>query len=145
MHKLDIILSKSGQKASKGLNGQSVLSDAFINGENSLTELDRKKLKAIQEQFEDIKGALSVNHYIRSPQDVADLMMEKMRHLNQEHFVVLFLSTKYKVLYEETLFKGTVDSTLVSPKEIFNRALLTSCTAIVCVHNHPSGDTLTIV
>lgn len=78
--------------------------------------------------------------YIRSPQDVSNLLMEKMRYYQQEHFVVLYLSTKYMVIHEETIFKGSLNSTVVHPREIFREAVKRSAAAFICVHNHPSGD-----
>ena len=83
--------------------------------------------------------------YIRSPQDVSNLLMEKMRYYQQEHFVVLYLSTKYMVIHEETIFKGSLNSTVVHPREIFREAVKRSAAAFICVHNHPSGDPLNIV
>lgn len=83
--------------------------------------------------------------YIKSPQDVSNLLMEKMRYYQQEHFIVLYLSTKYMVIHEETIFKGSLNSTVVHPREIFREAVKRSAAAFICVHNHPSGDPLNIV
>lgn len=78
---------------------------------------------------------------IRRPQDAADLLMPEMRYLQQEHFVVLFLTTKNGLIGQpETLSVGTLNATLVHPREVFRVAIKRSAASIICVHNHPSGD-----
>lgn len=77
---------------------------------------------------------------IKSPQDVADMMMSKMKDLTQEHFVALFLNSKNIVIKEETIYKGTLNSSVIHPREVFNAAIRASSNSIIVVHNHPSGD-----
>lgn len=77
---------------------------------------------------------------IKGPQDVATLLTEEMRHLNQEYFVVLLLSTKNQVIKKETISIGTLNSTQIHPRELFKPAIRHSAAAIILVHNHPSGD-----
>lgn len=75
-----------------------------------------------------------------SPSTVADYFMEELRHEEQEQMIGLFLNTKNKLLKEKLLFKGTVNSSIISPREIFLEALEVHAVNIVLVHNHPSGD-----
>ncbi|MFB9327250.1 DNA repair protein RadC [Paenibacillus aurantiacus] len=77
---------------------------------------------------------------IRKPQDAAELVMDEMRYLKKEHFVCLFLNTKNQVIVKETLSVGTLNASLVHPREVFRAAIKCSSASIVCVHNHPSGD-----
>ncbi len=77
---------------------------------------------------------------IKSPQDVAALMMHELRHLDREHFCVLLLNTKNHVLYRETVAIGTLNSSTVHPRELFKTAVRRSAAAVILVHNHPSGD-----
>src|SRR5690625_257144 len=77
---------------------------------------------------------------IRSPKDGADYVMEEMRSLKQEHFVVLFLSTKNEVIHQQTIFIGSLNTSVVHPREVFREAVKRSAAAIICLHNHPSGD-----
>lgn len=79
-------------------------------------------------------------YIIRSPKDGADYVMEEMRHLNQENFVVLFLNTKNHVIHQETIFVGSLNASIVHPREIFREAVKRSAASIICFHNHPSGD-----
>lgn len=77
---------------------------------------------------------------IRSPEDVAKLMMEELRHLTQEKFVCLFLNTKNQVLAQHTIFIGSLNSSVVHPREVFKEAIRRSSASVICLHNHPSGD-----
>ncbi|SDK40835.1 RadC family protein [Sediminibacillus albus] len=79
-------------------------------------------------------------HVIRSPEDGADYVMEEMRNLNQEHFVCLFLNTKNQILHRQTIFIGSLNSSIVHPREVFREAVKRSAASIICAHNHPSGD-----
>ncbi|MBC2189378.1 RadC family protein [Listeria booriae] len=77
---------------------------------------------------------------IRGPQDGANLVMKEMRYLSQEHFHCVFLSTRNKLLHRETIFIGSLNSSVVHPREIFKQAMRYSAASIMCFHNHPSGD-----
>jgi DNA repair protein RadC len=77
---------------------------------------------------------------IRSPEDAANVIMEDMRHLKKEHFVCLFLNTKNQVMGVETLSVGSLNASIVHPREVFRAAIQRSSAAIICAHNHPSGD-----
>jgi len=79
-------------------------------------------------------------YVIRSPQDGANYVMESMRHLNQEHLAALFLDTKNQIIHKRTIFVGSLNSSIVHPREIFREAVKRSAASIICVHNHPSGD-----
>ncbi|GAA3408341.1 DNA repair protein RadC [Paenibacillus hodogayensis] len=77
---------------------------------------------------------------IRSPGDVALLVAEELRYLQKEHFVCLFLNTKNHVIGQETLSIGSLNASIVHPREVFLAAIKRSSASIICVHNHPSGD-----
>lgn len=57
-------------------------------------------------------------YVIRSPEDGADYVMEEMRQLNQEHFVTLFLDTKNQIIHRQTIFIGSLNASIVHPREI---------------------------
>lgn len=80
------------------------------------------------------------DYVIRSPEDGADYVMEEMRSLKQEHLVVLFLNTKNQVIHRKTIFVGSLNASIVHPREIYREAVKRSAASIVCAHNHPSGD-----
>jgi len=77
---------------------------------------------------------------IRGPGDAAAIVMEEMRHLDREHFCALLLNTKHQVVARETISIGTLSSSVVHPRELFKTAIKRSSSAIILVHNHPSGD-----
>ncbi|MCG3089248.1 RadC family protein [Sporosarcina cyprini] len=76
---------------------------------------------------------------IRSPEDAAAYLMTDMSTLQQEHFVVLFLNVKNEVLHKQTVFIGSLNSSIVHPREIFREAVKRSAASIIVAHNHPSG------
>jgi DNA repair protein RadC len=77
---------------------------------------------------------------IKSPSDVVSLVMEEMRYLDREQFRLLLLSTKNQVLAQETDFVGSLNATLVHPRELFRTCIRRSAASVILVHNHPSGD-----
>ena len=79
-------------------------------------------------------------YIIRSPEDAAAYLMPDMSNLNQEHFVVLFLNVKNEVLHSRTIFIGSLNSSIVHPREVFREAVKRSAASIICAHNHPSGN-----
>ncbi|PJN87424.1 RadC family protein [Bacillus sp. mrc49] len=79
-------------------------------------------------------------YVIRSPEDGANYCMEEMRFLTQEHFVCLYLNTKNQVLQKTTIFIGSLNASIVHPREVFKEAFRRSAASIICLHNHPSGD-----
>ncbi|SFK75968.1 DNA repair protein RadC [Paenibacillus sp. 1_12] len=77
---------------------------------------------------------------IRNPQDVFSLLEADLRHLQQEYFVCLFLNTKNHLISREILSKGSLNASIVHPREVFRAAIKRASASIVCVHNHPSTD-----
>ncbi|MFC4022640.1 DNA repair protein RadC [Oceanobacillus longus] len=79
-------------------------------------------------------------YVIKSPDDGADYIMEEMRNLTQEHFVVLFLNTKNQIIHRQTIFIGSLNASIVHPREVYREAVKRSAASIIVAHNHPSGD-----
>ncbi|RXA21728.1 JAB domain-containing protein [Methanosarcina sp. MSH10X1] len=77
---------------------------------------------------------------ICSPKDVYVLMYPKMREQKKEKFITLCLDTKNQVLKEEVVSIGSLNASIVHPREVFKSALLESSASVIMVHNHPSGD-----
>src|SRR5699024_8857757 len=71
---------------------------------------------------------------IKSPSDGADYVMEEMRHLNQEHLVAMFLNTKNQIIHRQTIFIGSLNSSIVHPREIFREAVKRSAAAVILGH-----------
>lgn len=87
-----------------------------------------------------VRERVSRDLVFSSPSLVADYYMEELRHLETETAVLVLLDNKMALLREETLSLGTVNCTLLSPREIFLRALRWGAVNIMLLHNHPSGD-----
>jgi len=77
---------------------------------------------------------------VRSPADVAQLLMAEMAHLEQEHFRVLYLDTRNRLLGDETVYVGSLNASHIRVGEVFRSAVKRNCAAMIVVHNHPSGD-----
>lgn len=77
---------------------------------------------------------------IKSPSDVAALLMLEMGHLDQEQLRTVLLDTKNRVQSIETIYIGSLNASMVRVGEVFKAAVRYNSAAIVVVHNHPSGD-----
>lgn len=77
---------------------------------------------------------------ICSPKDVYTLMYPKMREQKKEKFITLCLDTKNQILKEEVISIGSLNASIVHPREVFKSALMESSASVIMVHNHPSGD-----
>jgi len=77
---------------------------------------------------------------IKAPGAAANLLMSLIGHKNQEHFVVLFLDTRNRVLDYEMLYKGSLNTSLVRIGEVFRGAVRRDSASVIVSHNHPSGD-----
>ena len=77
---------------------------------------------------------------LNSPQTIADYYMERMRHLDKEHLLLVLFDTRNHLIGDRTLTIGTATASLAVPADIFRAALLDGADSIVLLHNHPSGD-----
>ena len=77
---------------------------------------------------------------VRSPADAAQLLMAEMSHLEQEHFRVILLDTRNRVINHITLYVGSLNASHIRVGEVFRDAVRQNAAAIIAVHNHPSGD-----
>jgi DNA repair protein RadC len=75
-----------------------------------------------------------------NPERIADLLREENRLHEVERFQLVLLNTRRKLIRWEFLTQGTVDTVLVHPRDVFRAAISANASAIVLVHNHPSGD-----
>lgn len=75
-----------------------------------------------------------------TPASIARYYMEDLRHQKQERMKLLLLNTRSRLIGESEVSKGTVNASIVSPRELFIEALQKNAVSIVLLHNHPSGD-----
>ncbi|MDQ0161184.1 RadC family protein [Bacillus alveayuensis] len=153
-HELLAILLRTGTKNEsvihlanrllKQFDGLRMLKDASIQEITNIPGIGTAKAVQVMAAIELGKRIHQLTfqdrYVIRSPKDAANYVMEEMRFLTQEHFVCLYLNTKNQVLHKSTVFIGSLNASIVHPREVFKEALKRSAASIICMHNHPSGD-----
>ncbi len=77
---------------------------------------------------------------ITSPADAALVMMEEMRYYKKEYFKIILLDTKNNIKKISEISVGSLNSSIVHPREVFSEAVVNSASSIILVHNHPSGE-----
>lgn len=104
-------------------------------------EVKAMQIQCIAEFSRRMAKASAKDHLsFQNPSSIARYCMEDFRHCEQEQLLVMMLNTKNRLLGEEIISKGTVNASLISPREIFIRALHYHAVYLILVHNHPSGD-----
>lgn len=124
--------------------GLRLLKDASIEEITAIHGIGEAKAIQILAAIEIGRRINSLNnqdrYVIRSPEDCVNYCMDEMRFLSQEHFVCLYLNTKNQVLHKQTIFIGSLNASIVHPREVYKEAFRRSAASIICLHNHPSGD-----
>ncbi len=124
-----------------GLGGLARASFGELCNVHGLGEAKAAQLKAALELGKRLASAQPEERaVVRTPQDVANLLMAEMSFLDQEHLRVLLLNTKNQVLGMPEIYRGSVNAAMVRISELLREAVRHNCPAIVVVHNHPSGD-----
>lgn len=107
---------------------------------NGLGEAKYVQLQAVLEMgrrhlFEILKRGEALGN----PADTRRFLQAQLRHYPYEVFACLFLDNRHRVIEFEELFRGTIDSASVHPREVVRRALALNAAAVILAHNHPSG------
>ncbi len=106
-----------------------------------ISETTAITLKSIQASaFRMMKQEVMAQPILNSWQRLLDYVAATMAHEKKEHFRILFMNKKNELIADEIQQTGTVDHTPAYPREIIKRALELGATALILVHNHPSGD-----
>lgn len=108
----------------------------FGLSENTAISIKTIEAASFHLMKQDVIGKPVLNSWAK----LLEYLQATMAHEVKEHFRLLFLNKKNELIADETQQTGTVDHTPVYPREIVKRALELSSTAIILVHNHPSGD-----
>ena len=134
------------------------LADALLNRFGSLHQLARAskeqlvKIRGIGEaQASRLVAVLELSRRLQapstderprisSPEDAANLLLPRLRHLDQEELHVVLLDTRNRVLGMRAIYRGSLNSSMVRIGELFRPAIEAPAAAIVMAHNHPSGD-----
>lgn len=86
------------------------------------------------------KAVVSESLSFTSPSSIAEYYMEDLRHESQEVMKLIMINSRGKLIGENEISKGTVNASIITPREIFIEALQRQAVAVVAMHNHPSGD-----
>lgn len=98
------------------------------------------KLLAIAELSKRISTLKIDKIKITSPNDAAIVMMEELRYCKKEYFKIIILDTKNNIIKVPQISEGSLNSSIVHPREVFIEAIKSSSSSIILVHNHPSGE-----
>ena len=98
---------------------------------NAMFEIFRRTNKLMKKGFK---------LQIKTASDVYQYYVDELQNKTKEYFYALFLDTKNRILKEELVSIGTLNESLIHPRELFNSAVQASCNSVIIVHNHPSGD-----
>ncbi len=109
-----------------------------INGIGPINSLSIRLVQEVAREF--LKQGLVKKPVADSAQEIFDYLYHSMRDLKYEVFKVLYLNSQNQIIEAEDLFEGTVDASVVWTREVVAKALKHSATALVFVHNHPSGN-----
>jgi DNA repair protein RadC len=77
---------------------------------------------------------------ITCAREVYELLAPSLGHEKKEHLAAVFLDVRHHIIKHETIFVGSLDTTVIHPREIFKQAIRYSSSAVIIAHNHPSGD-----
>lgn len=128
-------------KQYNGLPGLARATFAELCNEHGLGEAKAAQLKAALELGRRLAAAGPEERaLVRSPQDVANLVMSEMSLLEREELWALLLNTKNQVVTTARIYRGNVNMSTIRVGEVFRDAVRQTCPALIIVHNHPSGD-----
>lgn len=134
------ILKLSGERYAGllGLHHLTVEELKKIKGVGEVKAVQMKCIGELSKRMSQLRAAGRLS--FQNPATIAEYYMEQLRHEEQEQLFCMMLDTKNHLLGERLLTKGTVNESMVSPRELFLEALRYQAVNIILIHNHPSGD-----
>lgn len=124
-----------------GINGLLNLSIKELKEINGIGEAKTAQILALAELSKRFNSFQSGEELIiSSPKDVAFYMMKEMNNLKKEYFKIIMLNTKNMIISIKDVSIGSLNSSIVHPREVFVEAIKNSSAAVILCHNHPSGD-----
>ena len=135
--------------ASKRSDKDATTSDPWADLQLPAVDRDRLQSEAaslqmetclVREVFIQYRGrALRAPAQISTPRDAADLARRIVKDHAREHFVVLYLDGRHRLVAHSVVSVGSANASLVHPREVFQSAVLLGAIAVILLHNHPSG------
>jgi len=134
-------LARSLLRRYGGLGGLARVGASELRGVNGLGLAKAVELQAALELGRRLAGLHpEARPQVRSPGDLANLLLPEMMFLEQEHLRVVLLNTKNQVLAAPEVYVGSLNTAVVRVAEVFREAIRQNAAALIVVHNHPSGD-----
>lgn len=131
-------LFSASQEGLKCLAGADFDSIKFLG---DLTKIETAKILASMELGKRIANASATDReHITSPSDIAQYMMSRLRYEKNEKFYAIFLNTKNRIIRVKQISVGSLTSSVVHPRSVFNAAITSNSCSFIVSHNHPSGD-----
>ena len=135
------VIDMSNRLISKyGLDKLSSCSIDELKDIKGIGEAKALQIKAIFELSKRIRAGKICETTVNNSADVAKYYMAKLGDKKKEYFIAVFLDSKNKIISDKVISIGTLNASLVHPREVFKEAMKASANAIILVHNHPSGD-----
>lgn len=131
------ILYRSGEDGILGLHRFSMEQLVKIRGIGKVKAIQLICILELARRLS--KASVSESLSFTSPASIAEYYMEDLRHESQEVMKLIMINSKGRLISETEISKGTVNASLITPREIFIEALLRQAVAVVAMHNHPSG------
>ena len=107
---------------------------------NGIGKTKAVQIKAALELGNRIASYKPAKYKIKNPWDIYKYYMERLRYQYKEIFKVVLLNTKNEIITDVDISMGTLNSSLVHPREVFREAIIRSSNKIILIHNHPSGN-----
>lgn len=126
----------------EGLDGLLVSNYTEMTNIKGIKRIKASQLIAMVELFKRFKTLRAKRQVLKisSPKDLSEMLMNEMTDLSQEVLKLIMLNTKNEVIGIKDVFKGSLNTSIVHPREIFNEAVKRNSASIIICHNHPSGD-----
>jgi len=153
-HELIAIILRTGNKKTSVLelaknllyeyDSLKALSNAPLNEYMKIKGIGFSKAIELKAAFElgkrSIQETFDRKIPLRSPESIFLYVKDQLEMKTQEYLIGLYLNTKGELLKKEVLFIGSLNTSVIHPREIFKHAVINSAASIIICHNHPSGD-----
>lgn len=133
-----LLLLSDQEKKLVGLMDRTMEELRSVNGIGFVKSIQIKAIFELAKRISKSEALQKVK--ITSPGSVANIYMEEMRYLKQEQIRIVYLDTKNQILGDDVLTVGSVNASILDPRDVFISALKRNAVNIIMIHNHPSGD-----
>ncbi|MBM2824825.1 MAG: hypothetical protein HW402_489 [Dehalococcoidales bacterium] len=123
----------------KGMAGASVEELAQVKGIGPAKAAQIKAAFELANRLESYQGG-AITLSLKNPDEVAALVQGRLRGKKKEYFLALLLDTRGQLIKMAEISVGSLDASIVHPREVFKEAISASAASVIFVHNHPSGD-----